>query len=509
MNEEIKNPKLIAKNGFYLFVRLLLVMLIGFYATRLTLGILGDEEFGISNIVAGLISTFAVVSMPITSSLQRFFNVEFTKGIRTPKVVFSTTVRIIILLSLCMFLLYETIGLFLVNKVLQYPVERKFAVNVIFQLTVLTSIIRFMIIPYSAILYSKENMGTPATVEVAVAVFRLIALLLLPFIDGDYLILYSVILLLMSAGELIFYFSYCYRKYEETHLVIKKTDKSLQKEILSFSGWNAIGAISGVSMTHLSNIFVNVFGGVLYNTAYGISYQLSNAVVSFSTNVLKVIDPQVTKATVASMDDYRNRLALFSIKLTVIATGFVYVMFCFEGSQLLAIWLKNVPDYAFLFCRIAIFNVILSSVMLPLRTIVFATGNIKRFFISIGISFVIIMSIMFVLLKLGSPVVLVMYMIGFYQLISVVISIVEVNKLSSLRASDVVNCLMICFVGLILYGVVYLGLSYCLPQCSIYMMLSRIISSFFAFCAISYLVVLKKGEKKMILNLYKKIINKA
>lgn len=116
---------------------------------------------------------------------------------------------------------------------------------------------------------------------------------------------------------------------------------------------------------------------------------------------------------------------------------------------------------------------------------------------------------MFVLLKLGAPVVVVMYMIGLYQLTSVVISIIEVNKLSSLRATNVANCLIVCIIGLVLYGCAYLGLSYCLPQCSISMILIRIITSLLLLCAISYLVVTTKEEKNMVINLFKKIVKKA
>ncbi len=154
MRSNVKNPNLIVRNAVFLFLRLLFVMAIAFYTTRLTLQILGDENYGINNIVGGLISVFAMISMPITGALQRFFNVEFTKQEIPSRVVFSSSLWIIMILAIGMTVLYETVGLYLVNHVLNYPEERSFAVNIIFQLTIISTVVHFFILSYYSLLYA-------------------------------------------------------------------------------------------------------------------------------------------------------------------------------------------------------------------------------------------------------------------------------------------------------------------------------------------------------------------
>lgn len=505
MNEVIKNPRLIIKNGFLLFVRLLLVMAMAFYATRLTLQVLGEVDYGINNIVGGIVSMFAIISMPITGALQRFFNVEFTRNQLPRQVVFTTSLRIIALLTIGMIILYETLGLYLVNYVLKYPAERQLAVNIIFQITVLTTICNFFSLVYSSLLLAKEDMGIPATVEVFASIIKLVFLFIIPFVNIDALVVYSFTILLTSLLQLLFFIIYCWRKHEESH-VGHVRDRELQNEILSFSGWSFVNSVAGISLTYLSNIFINLFGGILYNTAYGISQQLSSAVISFSTSVLRAADPQITSSTIADQDSYRNQLVLSSIKLCTIGVGFVFLLFLFYGDFLLKTWLNEVPEHVLPFCRVTLLSVIVSSAVLPIKTIILASGNIKRFYLNYLYMALLANGLMFGLLKLGFPVITVMYLILAAGLGYFINAVIIVNKSTSLRCTFVFNALLRVAIALLSGAVILYASRVLFPENAFGFLFGTIVS-FIIVIIVAYSFVANTLEReyiKMIVNRFRK-----
>ncbi len=503
MRSDVKNPNLIVRNAAFLFLRLLFVMAIAFYTTRLTLQILGDEDYGINNIVGGLISVFAMISMPITGALQRFFNVEFTKQEIPSRVVFSSSLRIIIVLAIVMTLLYETIGLYFVNNVLNYPEDRAYVVNIIFQITIVNTVVHFFTLSYSSLLYAKEDMGVPAIVEIVGAVLKLALLFTIPYVSVDVLIAYSAMLLLISIIQLTIYIVYCRMKHSEARWVSNK-DTKLQGEIMKFAGWSSVSSVAGISLTYVSNIFINIFGGVLYNTAYGISSQLSNAVVSFATNVMKAVDPQITSTTVAEQNSYRDQLTLSAIKISFLAIGFCYVVFLFYGQQLLELWLVHVPLYVNEFCRISLLNILFSSVVLPLRTIVMATGKIKKLFLNYGIMALIANVAMYVLLKLGWPVITVMYLIMLVSVCYFLNVIIIVSHLSTLKAKTVflivIKCVILLLIGCSFFFVMKRLFTYSLAMMAITTIIGLII-----ICVVGYFTVTTETEKKYLISIIKKI----
>lgn len=316
MSNKFQNPNLVVKNGVFLFLRFLLVLFLGFFTTRLTLQVLGDEKFGIYNIVGGIIAIFAIISMPVRDSLQRFFNVEFSQENRAPGTVFYTSVRIVRVMIIVITFLYETVGLYLINDVIKYPATETLAVNIIFQISVIANLFGFIALPYISLLYSRENMSIPAVCEIVGAIIRICLLYLIPFVPVNVLIPYSCIFLITNIGLYLFYLVYCRSNYSDC-FANNGVDKELQKNMLGFSGWSFVEAVAGIAQTYVSNVFINVFGGVLYNTAYGISKQLQNAVVSFSSNVLKASDPQITSSTATNNSVYRDQLVITTSKISL------------------------------------------------------------------------------------------------------------------------------------------------------------------------------------------------
>ena len=494
---EFKNPKKIVKNGAYLFLRYVLVMLIAFYTTRLTLQVLGDEDYGINNVIGGLISMFAVVSMPITSALQRFFNVEFAQKKLSPIVVFNTSLRIIWLIIVLMMLLYETVGLYFVKEIIQYPKEREFAVFVIFHLTAVMTLISFSIVPFTAFLFSKEDMGIPAAVELACSLYKLVFLWLLPFIPSDSLILFAVCLLSMYVLQLLFYIVYCWRKYSEARFS-KISDKTLGKNIMKFAGWNSIEAIAGLSITYLSNIIINVFGGVLYNTAYGLAKSLGTAVSSLTTNLVKAVEPQITSSTVVDDGIYRNRLVLTTMKLAMICVGGIVVFFYFLGRQFLVLWLGKIPLYAYEFCLIMLFSSLFSSVILPLRSMIIATGKIQRYFILYGLISTTSLVLMYCFLKSGLPIVFAVIVVASCHgafLINAIVTSVRVTKLKAKEVFKTLGRSVVCLLAS--FATCWFGMFFLSDSCTL--------GTFFSLCmsvivlaTTTYYVAMNEVEKELI-----------
>lgn len=458
MGNDNKNPKLIIKNGIYLFTRYILVMFIAFYTTRLALQVLGEVDYGINNIVGGLISMFAIVSMPITGTLQRFFNVEFAKGEIDGNTVFNTSVRIILYLILVMLVLYESIGLYLVNFVLKYPESRRFAVNVIFQFTAVMTLFSFANIPFTALLYAKEKMGVPATAEFSFSLYKLGYLIALPFIEADSLILYSLLLMLGIFGQFLFYLVYCRRHFEEA-IFHKRYHKGLGKDILKFSGWNSIEAIAGLSITYLSNIIINIFGGVLYNTAYGLAQSLNSAVTSFTTSIVKAVEPQITSSTVLNDDNYRDKLLLTTVKFSFIGVGFIFIIFIFDGYAFLSLWLGKVPDYTYPFCLVMLGSALFSSMILPIRSAILASGRIQKYFTIYGIISIVSLLLMYFLLKMGFPIVYAVMMVALCQFLAFILAVISFCRICSFSYKYILQTLRLALYSLLItlfaYGLIH------------------------------------------------------
>lgn len=499
---EIRNPRLILKNGILLITRMLFVLFISFYSARLTLDILGVQDFGINSVVGGLISTFAMVSMPLTSSLQRFYNVEFTKQQIPPRVVFSTSLFIIAVLALIMLALYETIGVYAVNYLLNYPEERTIAVNVVFQIAAFTSLAHLLTLPYRGLVYSKEEMGIPAIVEIVTSILKLVFLMVIPSLSYDNLILYFLLLSILKIGELVYYVGYC-KFYHEESIWTKERNSGFRDSFLKYSGWNLIGTISGITLTYISNLLINVFGGLIYNTAYGISKQVSSAVISFTSNVLKAIDPQITKSTSVDLDNYRDQLVVSAIKLTLCATGLLTIIFYFEGDLLLKIWLKNVPKYVYEFCVLALIEILFASVTTPLRSVVYATGKIKTFFIFRGLSTSVIMIMMYVMLLNRYPVIIVMYLKMLASLAMFVYAFFNVTHLTSLRLNLLSLSLFKCFLSFIFFTLIYKLLYLLCNNCGFLNFTIHTVISVIAYLPCFYFLVLGQHERNLVSKVYK------
>lgn len=292
MSNTNQNSKRIAKNTLLLYVRMLFMMAVSLYTSRVVLQTLGVENFGIYNVVGGVVAMFSVISGSLSAAISRFITYELGKGDKDQLIrIFSSSVTIQLGLGLIILLLAEVIGVWFLNTKMTIPTDRMYAANWVFQLSILTFIINLISVPYNAAIIAHEKMSAFAYISILEVVAKLIIVYMLLWSPFDKLIFYAILMASVALIIRFVYGYYCKRHFEECtfHFIF---DKELLKKMFSFAGWNFIGAASAVLRDQGGNIVINLFCGPAVNAARGIAYQVNNAITGFVSNFMMALNPQ-------------------------------------------------------------------------------------------------------------------------------------------------------------------------------------------------------------------------
>ena len=290
-----ENNKRIAKNTLFLYFRSIIALGIGLYTSREILRQLGISDFGIYNVVGGVIVLFSFIQSAMSNATSRFFTFDLGVGdVEKLKKTFSLGVIIHIFTAFIILILGETIGLWFLNTQLEIPADRMGAANFVYQFSVISACIGILQIPYSVAINAHERMKTIAYMDIADAVFKLIVVLLLGFSPIDKLKFYAVLLLMVYIILIVFSRIYCYKNFPETHFKWF-WNKKMFWERMQFSGWTTLGGVSAIAGYQGVNMLLNVFYGVTANAAFGIMHQVSSRVALFVNNISTAINPQITK----------------------------------------------------------------------------------------------------------------------------------------------------------------------------------------------------------------------
>lgn len=397
----MSNSKRIAKNTIFLYIRMLILMLVSLYTSRVVLAALGVEDYGIYNVVGGIVVLFTFINNAMITSTQRFLNYELGKNdqLQAQK-VFSISLNIHILIAIFIFLLCETIGLWFLNTTIQYPESREFAVQVTYQLSVITTCVKIIRAPYNAAIIAYERMSFYAYLSILEAVLQLGIVFLLIAYNSDRLILYSILLCIVAIVVNLCYYAYCRTKFNICNYKLYR-DKSLYKQLLSFSGWSLFGSVANVGATQGLNMLLNVFFGVTVNAAMGIATQVNTAVASFVSSFQTAFNPQIVKSYAAGDYDYFIKLILSTSKYSYLLLFIIAFPIYVCCPEVLNIWLTEVPDYAVSFCRLMLIFALLDALQGPLWYSVQATGKIKTYQILMSLMILANLPIAYVCLKLG------------------------------------------------------------------------------------------------------------
>lgn len=372
--------KRIAKNTVFLYVRMLFILFISLYTSRVVLHTLGVVDFGIYNVVAGFVTLFGFFNATLSSSIQRFYNYEGTHDKNNGyQRVYLTGLIIHIALGLLIFLLLETIGLWYVNNVLVVPNSRLLAANIIYQSSILSMVFVILQIPYMGAIMAKERMSYYAIISMLDVVLKLMAIILLPYLPFDKLIVYAIIMLLISIFDFMCYYFYAKHKILNRSFVWS-FDKGLFKSMLSFSGWNLVGTFTFLLKGQGLNMLLNFYFGPIVNAARGIAYQVNGAINGFSANISTAFRPQIVNTYAEGNNGKTQYLMFMESKVCYALMYLLTIPFILEIDMLLHFWLGNVvPEQTNIFAMLVMIDSLICTLNTPCSQVAFAIGNIKKY----------------------------------------------------------------------------------------------------------------------------------
>lgn len=400
MDSSTKKRK-IAKNTILLYCRMFVLLLISFYTSRIILEALGVEDYGIYNVVGGIVTTFALISSTLNAAITRFITYELGKGdIKQLSNVFSTALNIQVILCIVVVVISETVGIWFLNNRLVIPPERLAAANWVFQFSIVSFCIQLISVPYNSEIVAHEDMSAFAYISIFEALGKLAVAALIPHASYDKLIIYAFLLTCIYLTTRYLYGRFCHKHYEETkyHFII---DKDLLRKMFTFSGWNLIGAGSYVLMYNGVDFLINIFFGVTVNAARGVAATVNRIVMQFVQNFTTAIKPQITKSYAENDTRYMFELVFKGARISYLMLLFIAVPLMAESNLLISLWLKEVPENAPLFANLIILVSLISVLSETMYTAIMASEDIKIYQICVGGIGMLVFPIVWIAFKFG------------------------------------------------------------------------------------------------------------
>lgn len=425
--------KRIAKNTLMLYIRTLFVMVISLYTSRVILQVLGVEDYGVYQVVGGLVAMFSVISSSLSSAISRFITFEIGRGdMERLKRVFSTS--IIIQLCLCVIIAsaVEIVGLWFMHTKMQIPTDRMEAAEWVLHCSVLTFCVNLLSIPYNACIIAHEHMKAFAYVSVVDALLKLGILFLIIYSPIDRLVTYAILLTLVAIIIRLAYTWYCHKHFEETKTKLI-FDKGIFKEMSGFSGWSFFNNTSFILNNQGVSMLMNVFFGVTVNAARGIAIQVENAVLQFVNNFTTALNPQITKSYANGDLDSMYKLICRGAKFSFFSMLILSLPIILEANQILSIWLIEVPEHTVIFVQLSMIMGMCDCIGTTGYTACMATGKLKRYSLTLTPLIVLEFPLSWLLFYYGASVESSYYL---YIVIKIAVLFVRMNLMQRMIGLD-------------------------------------------------------------------------
>ncbi len=394
------DTKQIAKNTIMLYFRQIIVMIVNLYAVRVVLNVLGAADYGIYNTIGGIVTFFSFLSGTMASATQRFFSFALGEDNQDKlNKTFSTNIIIYLIIIFVAVALLESVGSWFVYNKLKIPSERFDSACWIFHFSVLTFMFSIISSPLMAIVIAHEDMHIYAYVSIAEVFMRLAAVFMLRLFLFDKLKLYVVLLCVVGAVNAGIYLSVCFKKYKECQFKHFYFDRHLFKETLDFTGWALFGSITTVFRTQAVTILVNQVFNPIIVAARSVAIQSANAINVFSTNFNTGLYPSIVKSYAKNNKEEMFHIIFMGCKMTFFLLWIFALPAFLEMDFVIRVWLKNPPEFSILFTRLALFEVMINSVSLPISTAARAFGKMKKYELTLGIIQLLIFAADFILFK--------------------------------------------------------------------------------------------------------------
>lgn len=445
----------VIKNTGYLYAKMAITMFVSLYTTRLILNSLGASDFGIYNIVGGVISMLGFLNAAMASSTQRFMNYAEGEGNNEKKVgIFNVSVVLHVFVAAIVVVMLLLAGFLFFNGILNIPEGRMFAAKVVYGSLIISTMVTILTVPYDAVLNSHENMKYYSIVGVLESLLKLAVAFACVYTSQDKLIVYGLLMAAIPFVSLFIMAFYCHKNYSECSLALRKNwDRKTAKDMTGFAGWGFLGSTSSLLCMQGVSILLNMFGGVIANAAHGIANQLAGQLMVFSNNMLKALNPVLVKSRGAGETEKMIEAASTGNKLSFIIYTFFAIPFIIECPYILSIWLKNVPEYAVLFVRLVLIRQMISQLMVTLETCISATGRIRNYTIASSCIWLFPICIGYLLYKIGTPIETIYWLLIVLVCVRILNALCFCRKLCGMHVSDYVRCTLLpcLFIGLLLF----------------------------------------------------------
>lgn len=453
--KELSNSKRIAKNTLFLYFRMLLLMLVSLYTSRVVLDKLGIIDFGIYNVVGGIVAMLGFLNSAMANAVQRYLSFEIGKGVENRvNHIFNIALFAHFCIASIVFILMEVFGVWYLNTYMNIPLERLSAANWVLQCSILITLFSIIQVPYNAIIIAKEQMGIYAYISILEAFLKLAVVYLLYIGNFDKLKLYSVLMMLVTIVTLLLYRTYCIKKYSEAKFRWVRDYKTL-KEISVFASWNMFGELAWVFTGQGVNIILNLFFGPSVNAARGLSDQVNGAVYRFINNFQTAVNPQLVKDFAKEHLDEMKRLLYRSTRFSYYLMLMLSLPLIFDMDILLQIWLKNVPKYATEFCQLILICSLVSTISNLFSQVARAYGEIRKYQICVSLFLFLNFPLSYFFLSIGASPLSTMTVNIVIQFLLILVRLYFAKKMISLSIFDFVKKVLFPIIRVTLISIMF------------------------------------------------------
>lgn len=502
------NNKKIAKNTLLLYFRMLLMMFVTLFTSRVVLDKLGVTDYGIYNVVGGVVAMLGFLNSSMSNAVQRYLSFEIGRnneeGVNR---IFNVSLFAHAGIAVFVFVVMEIVGVWYLNTHMNIPAERMDAANWVLQCSIFTTLFTILQVPYNAIIISKEQMGIYAYISILEVVLKLLVVYMLAIGNFDKLKLYSVLIMVVTIGIVMIYRFYCTRKYKEAKFKFIK-DWNLLKQIVGFASWNMLGELAWVFTGQGVNIILNSFFGPVVNAARGLAEQVNGAVNRFVANFQTAVNPQLIKNYASDQLGEMKTLLFRSTRFSYYLLLALSLPIILKMDFILHLWLKEVPDYTTGFCQLVLVSSLVSTLSNLLAQVARAYGKIRNYQIIVSIFLLLNFPLSYIVLKFGcSPLSTMFVNIGVNAML-LFVRLRLTNRMIQMTYGS--------FIRNVLFPVITVTAVALVIPLTIYFMLDNSIISFIIVCLVSFVSVgvstyalgMNANERLYILAAISKIITK-
>ncbi|MCY1723261.1 MATE family efflux transporter [Prolixibacteraceae bacterium Z1-6] len=502
--------KRVAVNTGILYGRMTITVFISLYVTRLILAALGENDFGIFNLVGGSIAMLTFLNLAMAAATQRFMSyAQGEEDLKKQKYIFNVSVILHFIIAIIVIILLEILGYFLFNEILDIPPERIYAAKLIFQFMLISTFLIIISVPYDAVINAHENMLVVAILGIIESIVKLAIAIYISFISIDKLIIYGFLMVTLSILLLVIRGIYCHNKYNEVQFNFRKYfNKSLFFQMTSFAGWSLLSSSASLITMQGISVLLNSFFGVVVNAAQGIAAQVSGQLMAFSNTMLKALNPVIVKSEGGKNRYQMLEASMTGNKLSFFLLAFFAIPALLEMPFILKLWLKDVPEYSIEFCRLRLIAMYIGQLTVTFPTAISAIGNIKQFSSWNSVIWALLLPASYVLFKFGAPPEYLYFVfIAVYIALSI-ISVYFIKRLGGLSIKDfLVNVVSRCMSASILTFILASIPLFIMDPGIIRLLLVTFINTI-AFILFLFLIGLKENEKQLVISIYFRVVRK-